>query len=308
MSLTIAIVHPNLASPPPQFLAFTELSRITPMTLVSQVFNQFAVALVKTSIALMLIRLQQERSWKVFLYSLIVVQIIVAIFTTAMHTTRCIPIEAIWNLTILNKRCWSPEAFKITMTVASSIVVATDLIYAIMPITFLHHIRRSVLHRVVIALLMSLGLLASAASIVKTVYVNNTSPESDQAANGITVAMWASIEIQVGIMAACIPTLRADFMKALERLGLYKEDLSGRNYKSDFSAQLPGHSSKNSKGGSMFDSTMGTGTRKGATVLSSPGKASSESLGERSEVGILPYGKEDGTKGFEMVDVKGVAR
>ena len=110
MALTLAIVQPNLASPPPEFLAFSELERITPMTLVSQVCNQWATAMVKTSIALMLVRLQQTAGWKWFLYSLIVLQVLVAIFTTVLHTTRCIPIEAMWNMTITDKRCWGENA------------------------------------------------------------------------------------------------------------------------------------------------------------------------------------------------------
>jgi hypothetical protein len=313
MALTIAIVHPNLASPPPELLLFSELSRITPMTLVSQVCNQWATAMVKTSIALMLVRLQQTPGWKWFLYCLIVLQVLVAIFTTVLHTTRCIPIEAVWNMAITSKRCWSEDAFKAAMTVASSLVVATDLIYALMPITFLHHIRRSTLHRALIAMLLSLGLVASAASIVKTVFVHRGSAE-DPAGHGIVVATWASIEVQVAIIAACIPTLRADFFKLLSRLGLYKEDLaSHRHYKSDFSAQLPEESRTGGRGKFMFGSKTGTGTGTfhGGTLVST-GKVSSESVADRSEAGILPYGR-DGTVGangaqFEMVDVKGHGR
>jgi len=316
MAITIAIVHPNLASPPPEFLAFSELTRITPMTLVSQVCNQWATAMVKTSIALMLVRLQQTPGWKWFLYCLIVLQVLVAIFTTVLHTTRCIPIEAVWNMAITSKRCWSEDAFKIAMTVASSLVVATDLIYSLMPITFLHHIRRSTLHRALIAILLSLGLLASAASIVKTVMVHRAGSAEDPAGHGIVVATWASIEVQVAIIAACIPTLRADFFALLSRLGWYKEDLSShRHYKSNFSAQLPGDSSTGGRSKFMFssknDTGTGTGTFNGGTFVTT-GKVSSESVADRSEAGILPYGR-DGTVGasgaqFEMVDVKGHGR
>lgn len=314
MSLIIAIIHPNLASPPPEFLAFSELTRITPMQLVSQVCNQWATAMVKTSIALMLVRLQQTPGWKWFLYSLIVLQVLVAIFTTVLHTTRCIPIEAVWNMSITSKRCWSEEAFKVAMTVASSLVVATDLVYALMPITFLHHIRRSTLHRALIAMLLSLGLVASAASVVKTVMVHRGSAE-DPAGHGIVVATWASIEVQIAIMAACIPTLRADFLALLGRLGWYKEDLSShRHYKSDFSARLEGTGKTGGRSKFMFTGSKtgtDTGTFNGGTLVSAA-KVSNESVADQSEAGILPYGR-DGTLGaggaqFEMVDVKGHAR
>ncbi|KAK3364133.1 hypothetical protein B0T25DRAFT_432205, partial [Lasiosphaeria hispida] len=116
--------------------------------------------------------------------------------------------------------CWSPEAFKATMTAASSIVILTDAIFSLIPLTSLHHIRRSVPHRIVIAILMGLGLLASAASVVKTIMVHRFDAGGDPSGNGISIALRASLEAIVGIIAACLPCLGGAFLRLLSRLGI----------------------------------------------------------------------------------------
>ena len=191
-----------------------------PLSVVAEITSTWSVALLKTSIAVMLRRFLRTRGWAVFLYSVIGVQIATAVFVTIMQSTRCIPIQTLWDPTITEKRCWGDEAFKISMTLAAVLVIITDVIYATIPLTFLHHVRRSVRDRIVIGFLMSLGLFASAASIVKTVIVQQFDGTTDYAGHGLSIALWASIEAQVGIIAACIPCLRAPFLRLLNRLGI----------------------------------------------------------------------------------------
>ncbi|KAK0651146.1 hypothetical protein B0T16DRAFT_453647 [Cercophora newfieldiana] len=124
---------------------------------------------------------------------------------------------------ILAATCWSAEAFKVTMTVASSVVIITDVIFSLFPLTFLHHIRRSLAHRIVIGMLMSLGLLASTASVLKTIQVHRFDLGGDIAGIGISIALWTSLEGTVGIIAACLPCLRGPFLRLLSRLGIYSE-------------------------------------------------------------------------------------
>jgi hypothetical protein len=154
------------------------------------------------------------------------VHIVTAVFVTVMQSTRCVPIQALWDTTLTADHCWSQGAFKVGLTVASVLVILTDVIFALIPLLFLRHIRRSIRDRLIIAFLMSLGLFAAAASIVKTVIVQRFDQSADPSGSGLSIALWASIEAQVGIMAACIPCLRAPFLRLLGRLGLSSE-LSG---------------------------------------------------------------------------------
>ncbi|KAK0625942.1 hypothetical protein B0T14DRAFT_508806 [Immersiella caudata] len=223
-ALIIATVSANLAIPSPIFMPFESIGRNAPKTIFAEVFSSWCVAFVKISIGVMLVRLQRgSKTWTIFLYILIGLQIVTAVIVTVLHCTRCIPVEAIWNFNVVNKWCWSNEAFKLTMSVASTVVIVTDVVFSLIPLTFLHRIRRNLTHRIIIGALMSLGLLASAASITKTVKVHRFDVGSDAAGNGIAIALWASLEGIIGIIAACLPCLRGPFLRLLSRLGIYSE-------------------------------------------------------------------------------------
>jgi hypothetical protein len=112
------------------------------------------------------------------------------------------------------------DAWKASLTATSILIIVTDVIFALIPVTFLRHIRRSVRDRVIIGILMGLGLFASAASIVKLVMVQRYDESGDPPANGLSIALWASIEAQVGIIAASIPCLRVAFLRFLSRIGI----------------------------------------------------------------------------------------
>ena len=210
----------SMLGPRPEYQPLSYVNHVTPLSVVAEITSTWSVALLKTSIAVMLRRFQRTRGWAVFLYSVIGVQIATAVFVTIMQSTRCIPIQTLWDPTVTEKRCWGDQAFKISMTVAAVLVIITDVIYATIPLTFLHHVRRSVRDRIQIGFLMSLGLFASAASIVKAVIVQQVDGTTDYAGHGLSIALWASIEAQVGIIAACIPCLRAPFLRLLGHLGI----------------------------------------------------------------------------------------
>jgi len=239
IALIVATVSANLAIPAPEYMPFTIIGKNAPLTMTAEVFTSWSVAMVKTSIALMLVRFQQSKAWSRFFHAIIALQILTAVFVTIVQSTRCIPTEAVWNPHIIEKWCWSPDGYKITMTVASSIVIITDVIFALIPLTFLHHIRRSLPHRVIIGLLMSLGLFASAASVVKTIMVHRFDISGDTAGNGISIALWASLEAIIGIIAACIPCLRAAFLRLLSRLGIYTEFANAMDRSSTWATVVP---------------------------------------------------------------------
>ena len=227
MAAIIKTVEPTLASSTIEYLPFSFMVAVVgPLSLMSAIVSTWSVALLKTSIAVMLLRFQQARAWAIFLYVVVGVQIATAVFVTIMQSTRCVPIQALWDPTLPQDRCWSQNSFKIGLTIAAVLVIVTDFIFALIPLVFLRNIRRSLRDRLIIGFLMSLGLFASAASIVKAVSVQGFDQSADSSGTGLVIAIWASVESQVGIIAACIPCLRAPFLRLLGLLGI-SSDLSG---------------------------------------------------------------------------------
>ncbi len=178
--------------------------------------SALSVPLIKTSVAIMLFRLLQSKFWKRFLSVIIAIQVVMAVFVTIMHTTRCVPLNGLWDPTITDKKCWGTEAFRNTFSFTSAVTILTDIILSLMPLTFILHIKRPLRERLVILFLMSLGIFASAASIAKTVIIQSYTDSDD---TGLKIALWAAIEEQTGIIAACLPCLKSLFHRGLRRLG-----------------------------------------------------------------------------------------
>jgi hypothetical protein len=203
------------------YVPMGDFSRLAPLSVAAELTSTWAVAWIKTSVAFLLMRLQPTPGWRYFCYAMLIIQFATATFTSIMHTTRCVPIEAVWTPSITDKRCWGTSAFKTSLTVTSVVVILTDVIFSLMPLTFLHHIRASHRDRIVIGILMALGLFASAASVVKTVYVHRFDEGGDFPGKGLSICLWGSIEVQVGIIVACIPCLRSVFLRFLGRIGIH---------------------------------------------------------------------------------------
>ena len=97
-----------------------------------------------------------------------------------------------------------------------------DLTLALMPIRLVRTLTRSTSEKILISCLMALGLLAMAMMCVKmTTFTSFGKGDPMQAT--IRPSMYAKIEEQIGIIAACLPCLKAHAEKLLFRLGIFKE-------------------------------------------------------------------------------------
>jgi len=206
------------------FVYLSDLLGISaPLSLASEVMSALSVPLIKISVAIMLLRLLRGKYWKRFLYVIIAVQVVMAVFVTLMQTTRCVPIKGLWDPAITDKKCWSEHAFRVSLSFTSVVTILTDVILSLIPLTFILNIKRPLRERLMIVLLMGLGMFASAASIAKTVviqsYTESAGPDNAML-SGMKIALWSAVEEQVGIIAACLPCLKSLFHRILRRLGL----------------------------------------------------------------------------------------
>jgi hypothetical protein len=77
--------------------------------------------------------------------------------------------------------------------------------------------------RIGLAVVLSLGLFASAVAIYKTPMQYNFFKQSDFSGNGAWYYVWQQVEMHVGIQAACLPTLKPVFASFFGRVrGLTK--------------------------------------------------------------------------------------
>lgn len=97
-----------------------------------------------------------------------------------------------------------------------------DLILSLMPIRLIITLNRSTSEKILIGCLMGLGLTATAVAAAKLqTYTQFGKGDPMQAT--IPPSMYAKLEEVVGIIASCLPPLKAPIEQLLKRLGVFKE-------------------------------------------------------------------------------------
>lgn len=180
----------------------------------------WSIALIKSSMALMLLRFKHSRKWKIFLYFMIGLQLAIAIGVNCSQFLMCRPLTALWDPATLNVRCWSPPAIEASVYTSAVLGILTDFTFAILPITFIRHLNRRLWERAIICGLMGLGIFASTASIVKTTLIPYYGKTGDNLWDAVDITLWSTLEQQLGLIAACIPPLKRPFETLLRHYGV----------------------------------------------------------------------------------------
>jgi hypothetical protein len=168
-----------------------------------------AMTCIKASICLTLLRIQQQTWWRIFMYTIIAIQTFYGVGNAIFVWFQCRPIEFMWNPFLPGGHCLPTETIRAVSTTGAAINITTDVLLSVAPATFLRKLNRPLRERVVLCVLMGMGLLASAASIVKTVITMQwNDPMGDTWAIGIQISGWTVIEEFLALLAACMPALR----------------------------------------------------------------------------------------------------
>ncbi|KAF2113873.1 hypothetical protein BDV96DRAFT_467068, partial [Lophiotrema nucula] len=176
---------------------------------------------IKISIACMLLRIKHEQAWQFFLWAMIGIQVASCFASTVFQLLQCIPMAATWDRAKYpDAVCAEPDSAFVSLYVNSAIGIATDVILALVPITFIRKMQRPIRDKVVLSCLMGLGIFATVASIVKTTLVRKYGATGDSLWDALGLTLWSIIEVQVGIFAACVPTLKSPFERTLHRIGI----------------------------------------------------------------------------------------
>jgi len=142
---------------------------------------------------------------------------------------QCVPYRANWDIKglIKNKRCWGQTMQHVCLYSTAGLNISTDIIFSLIPLTFLRKLRRPRREKIVIAVLMALGLVASAMSITRLIFAAKISLMGDAMAWYTMAGLLMCLEVQAGIMAACIPPLRSSSKRLLQNVGILSRTKTG---------------------------------------------------------------------------------
>jgi hypothetical protein len=176
------------------------------------------IAFVRISIACMLLRLKHSQPWRIFLWTLIGVQLLSCVANFIFQMVQCNPLAFLWDPedhpTAVCVKQISDQA---NMYVHSGIGTATDFMLATVPIFFMRESRRSRRDLIMLWCMVALGLFAASSSIVKMLRTSSTIPAKDALYTATDTVLWSFLEQQTGIIAACIPSLGPLFTRMKER-------------------------------------------------------------------------------------------
>jgi hypothetical protein len=182
------------------------------------------IAAARISIALLLLRLKQDsRIWNAVIWFVIVLQVVQGISSTVIQTLICAPTSALWDLYGDQEgvNCMDAANINIWGWISCASFIVTDIFLALLPLALIFPLRRSAAEKTLLALLMSVGLLASVASTIKAVYIGiYPYHPPDVLRNTLNLSLWAKIEELLVTIAASGPTLKVP----IERLwrGLWR--------------------------------------------------------------------------------------
>ncbi|KAF3171388.1 hypothetical protein TWF225_010567 [Orbilia oligospora] len=124
-------------------------------------------------------------------------------FFTGIFT--CVPIEAFWNVTLPGAKCLPKQELWYTN---AAINITTDFFLALLPIPVLNTLKVGQRQRYILMGIFGLGLFVCVVSILRLhaliVLESSQDPTWDQAAT----TCWSSIELNIAIICASLPTLR----------------------------------------------------------------------------------------------------
>ncbi|KAK3938887.1 hypothetical protein QBC46DRAFT_460024 [Diplogelasinospora grovesii] len=177
------------------------------------VANTFAItgnAMAKLSMGCFLLRVVQLRGQKVALWALIFITGATSIALAVM----------LWNQTTPRKASWDPlrtpgiwnlsiQPLSVGLGAWSS---ACDFFFAVFPWMFTWSLRMPRREKVMLSSGMSLGVIAGACGIIRTVVLSRLDI-SDYTLNFAIYFVWAGAEIAVAMVCLGIPTLRPLYLK-----------------------------------------------------------------------------------------------
>lgn len=176
------------------------------------------ISLVKISIACFLRRFVPNKNYQRFLMGSIV---FLVVFTASCAGTLIFNCgskpQANWDFALRatgEAKCFSNKTFTNIGIFNSSVNIATDVLFAVLPIPIIWNLQVNLRTRLTLVFILGLGIFACVASIVKTVIQAGVLKDPDWTFHD-SFFMWNNIEFNVGILAATLPALRPLFAKIL---------------------------------------------------------------------------------------------
>ncbi|KAH8168691.1 integral membrane protein [Sarocladium implicatum] len=201
--------------------------------LMSLISTTAAIALLKISIVLNLLRLSTNKWYRISLWATLCLIVAYQFMGAMTWFLRCIPMKRIWDKSVPGE-CYDIKLFVTFAVVNTAFNIATDVMCATFPIPIIWGLQMKRKTRFYLIGVLSLGYAAVGLGIAKAVYQIGFGSNQDKTFNS-WVTFWGFLQLNVGIIAACAPSLKPLVSRAL---GLSTAD--SRAYGNTYGSRGPG--------------------------------------------------------------------
>ncbi|KAK3897264.1 hypothetical protein C8A05DRAFT_39188, partial [Staphylotrichum tortipilum] len=189
-------------------------------------------ALMATKTSILIFYLKLSKNTRVVLrvasVAVLIVVNVSGTILTFMNIFQCSPIRSAWDINVSPDSCIP----LLTEFICSSPVnITTDLAILVLPIPVLTSMRLPRRQKVILVLTFALGIFVTVIDVVRIYYLQQaielapTSATSNRLAlygqspdfawNASLSLMWSAVEVNVGIICACVPTLKPLIIRIL---------------------------------------------------------------------------------------------
>ncbi|KFY73170.1 hypothetical protein V499_06718 [Pseudogymnoascus sp. VKM F-103] len=189
-----------------QFLETSQVVGILKYLFWSIISYCVTLSLVKTSILLQYYRIFGGND--ATRYAIYVALIIVIAFGTECVISdiwTCVPVQAFWELSLRpTSKCVDQNKLFLAN---ACINIATDLIIATIPLPIVHKLRIPFRQKIALMVILGIGWFICAVSMLRLNSIIGLAKQADTTFYSGETAYWSTIEVNVAIICACLPTL-----------------------------------------------------------------------------------------------------
>lgn len=167
---------------------------------------------IRASVCVVLLRLASERVhiWIIWINFVLITIVSIVFFFLLLF--QCSPVVYFWKQVYgLQGSCVPVAVIPTAFWVHSIISSLSDWCLGLLPVAILWHVKINRRTKAIIAFLLSIGIIAGIAPMVRLQYVKHMEISIEFLYVTIDVGMWSIMEPALGIIAACLATFRPLF-------------------------------------------------------------------------------------------------
>jgi hypothetical protein len=206
---------------------------------------------IKASIGVMLLRLAVSKTHRWIIYTSLAITEIYSCVFFFIFVFQCNPSSYFWTITTGGRgSCIDPQVIVGAFYGYTAIACITDWTFAILPAFLVMGLQMGSREKTSVILILSMGILASIASIARIPYVGAMANQDDFLYAVSDTAIWTGVEIGLGVLAACCATLRPLIRRLLPSIGFLSsgERSRGAIAADRYTARIKKVDKRNSKG------------------------------------------------------------